>query len=223
MLVRSSTDRVPRVVRSSRARGATSPPSAWLEGDVLLRAFDRELALFVEHRLGRDADDVAVALHAERAGGEDHLQRPIPRHVVHADRDIACDVVGGDDVDVTDLREEPQHVVDVGVAQVDVDTAPGARGLPARPVDLHRHRRQETGLVGLRAGDDLRGLARHDARRRPGRRWVVRWQHLRGGRARRNQRGDEEQQRPGETPRKRVCVPGAIRPHGTEPVHPGPH
>jgi hypothetical protein len=74
---------------------------------------------------------------------------------VHADGDVAGDVVGGDDVDVADLGEQPQDVVNVSVAEVDVDAAPHLLLLPPAGADLHRHGAQEprrAGLVGAHHG-----------------------------------------------------------------------
>ena len=99
--------------------------SSGRELELLLLLGERELALLLELRERGDADEVALAHHPEALGLEHDVERLVPRDVAHADRDGAGDVVGGDDVHVPDVGEEPQDVVDVGVLEVDVDAPPG--------------------------------------------------------------------------------------------------
>ena len=72
----------------------------------------------------RDADQVALPHHAEALGLQHHVERLVPRHVAHADGDVARDVVGGDDVHAPDVGEETQDVVDVRVLEIEIDAAP---------------------------------------------------------------------------------------------------
>ncbi len=56
---------------------------------------------------------------------DDYVECLVPGNVAHPDADRAGDVVGRDDVDVPDAREEPQDVAHVSVLEVEVDSVPG--------------------------------------------------------------------------------------------------
>ena len=72
---------------------------------------------------------------------------------------VARDVVGGDDVDAADVGEQPQHVVDVGVLEVEVDAAPGvAAGLGGHG----RHERARLARSAACLGRPRRRCAAHD-------------------------------------------------------------
>ena len=95
-----------------------------------------QLALLLEVGERRDADQVALPHHAEALGLQHDVERLIPGHVAHADRDVARHVVGGDDVHAADVGEQAQDVVDVGVLEIEVDAAagvaaPAGRAAPA--------------------------------------------------------------------------------------------
>ena len=159
-LVRSSTAIDPRGESSSFARAWSSRglrvadrDEAGLERrelELLLLLGELELALLLELRERRHANEVALAHHPEALGLQDDVEHLVPGDVAHADGDRAGDVVGRDDVDVTGVGQEPEDVVDVGVLEIDVD-APAvvallrehagiarreARGLAARGLDL---------------------------------------------------------------------------------------
>src|SRR5262249_5824413 len=102
-----------------------------LDSDALLLARDLLLELLLERRHGRDADDVALAHLPEALGAQHNIQRLIPRDVADVHRGRTLDVVGRDDVDLTDVRKESENVVDVGVLEVDVDAASGIALLAA--------------------------------------------------------------------------------------------
>ena len=87
----------------------------------LLGRGEPELALLLQRRERRDADQVAVADHAEALGLQHDVERLVPGDVAHADGDVAGDVVGGDDVHASDVREQTEDVVDVGVLEIEVD------------------------------------------------------------------------------------------------------
>src|SRR5205085_6646288 len=107
-----------------------------------------ELALLLQRGERRDADQVALTNHAEALGLEHDVERLIPRHVLHADGDVALNVVRRDDVDASDVREESEDVVDVRVLEIEVDAAAvvATRGLRVE-------RRGEAG--SLAAGRDV--------------------------------------------------------------------
>ena len=97
-LVRSSTAIEPRG-ESSLARASlelvglrvADRDEARLERrelELLLAARDGQLALLLEVGERRDADQVALAHHAEALGLQHDVERLIPGHVAHADRDV---------------------------------------------------------------------------------------------------------------------------------------
>jgi hypothetical protein len=79
----------------------------------------------------------------------------VPRHVAHADGDVADTSSEVTMLTLPHLGEQPQDVVNVSVAEVDVDAAPHLLLLPPAGADLHRHGAQEprrAGLVGAHHG-----------------------------------------------------------------------
>ena len=133
-LVRSSTAIEPRGESTSCARAwmlvgrgvadRDEPRLERRELQLLAAARDRQLALLLE--LGSGATRIRLPLRTmpEALGLEHDVERLIPGHVAHPDRDGAGDVVGGDDVDVADVGEQAQDVVDVGVLEIEIDATP---------------------------------------------------------------------------------------------------
>ena len=59
----------------------------------------------------------------EALGQQDDVERLVPGHVHQADRDLALDLVAGDDVELGHVGDEAQHVRDLDVLEVERDAA----------------------------------------------------------------------------------------------------
>jgi hypothetical protein len=126
-----------------------------LELELAPAAGDGQLALLVQVGHERDANDVALAHHAELLRLQHGVERLVPGHVAHADGDLTVHVVGGHDVHVADVGDEAQDVVNVRILEVEVDATTGE----AAALLLGRHARQEgSGLVGLAAPLAVEGV-----------------------------------------------------------------
>ena len=127
---------------------------------MLLLPRDGCFTLLLELSQRRDAEQVALPHHAERLRLEDHVERLVPRDVLHADRHRATDVVGRHDVHPANLGEQTKDVVDVGILEVEVDAATGVLAIGWLS-SLRRHLAEEAcdlgavhlGGVVLLAGD----------------------------------------------------------------------
>src|SRR5262249_32355837 len=93
--------------------------------DPLLLASDLLLELFLERRQWGNANDIALANHAERLRPQHHVERLIPWHVTHTQGYAAADVVGRNDVDLSDILEQAQDVVNVSILEVEIDPSSG--------------------------------------------------------------------------------------------------
>ena len=134
---------------------------------------EAQLALLLQLRQRGDADQVSLPHHPEPLRLEHHVERLVPRDVTHADGDVAAHVVGGDDVDAPDVRQEAEDVVDVGVLEVEVDASPGEAPAACAAGGLRLHAGEEARLLpaprrlhGHPAPVDVAGVERRlDARR----------------------------------------------------------
>ena len=199
----------------SRSSLASAYDTAMMAGlgrrHVVERALARDvgLDLFLEHGERRDADQVPFAHLAEQLGAQDHVERLVPGHVLHLDRDLALHVVGGHDVHLPHVGQQAQDVVDVGAAEIEVDAPPDI-ALPGRRPARRQHQPatdDAAAAAGRRRGrtvGDHPGRGRPSAVRGPGRRGLGRGdrQHGRGGPDRRtvlpeHRRGEQRyRQRP---------------------------
>ncbi len=166
------------------------------------------LPLFFEAGHRGDTDDVPLAHHLESVRAQHEVERLVPRDVHQVERHLPLHVVGGDDVQVADVGQHPEHVLDVSVLEVERDALAveghGARHrrLPVRlpnagrrgTVRWPRRRRLRLGFRGRRGrfgGGRRRGLG-HRCRCRFDtlRGWRLdRFDHGRGGGLRCHPRG----------------------------------
>src|SRR5260370_26098265 len=84
-----------------------------------------ELPLLLELCEGRDSDEIALPHHSKTLGLEHDVKDLVPRHVPHSDRNRSADIVGGDDIHVSCVCQQPENVVDIRVLQIDVDPTTG--------------------------------------------------------------------------------------------------
>ena len=117
----------------------------------LLATCNLELSLFFQVGQRSHPDHVALAHHAEFLGLQDHVERLVPGDVAHANGYRAGDVVGGNDVHVSDIGQQAQDVVDVRILEIEIDAATGE----ARRTLLREHGGRER--ARLRGGARLLG------------------------------------------------------------------
>ena len=178
--------------------GATSLSARW-------RAMSG-LELLLEHGQRRDADQVALAHLAEQLGAQDDVERLIPGHVLHLDRDLALDVVGGDDVHLADVGQQAQDVVDVGAAEVEVDAPPDVALLgPRRAGRQHQAAADDAAAARTAAADRWGSCLPVGVARSPAVPGAARL----GRRDRQHRRGGPPADRTGRTPATRPAAGSA--------------